>query len=70
MICCKCRAELPDGALYCFQCGKKQTYTPRKGRSRANGTGSVYKRGNSWEVAVTLGYKLVDGKAVLEGFNL
>ena len=64
MICCKCRAELPDGALYCFQCGKKQTSTPRKGRSRANGTGSVYKRGNSWEVAVTLGYKLVDGKAV------
>lgn len=64
MDCIKCKAPLPEGALYCHLCGKKQTATARSsGRTRGNGTGSVYKRGNTWEVAVVLGYKLVDGKA-------
>lgn len=65
MICTKCKADLPEGANFCHVCGKKQAATPvKKSRSRGNGTGSVYKRGNSWEAAVVLGYKLVDGKAV------
>lgn len=41
--CIKCRAELPDGAQYCPQCGKKQMPTQRRTAKRANGTGSVYK---------------------------
>ena len=65
MNCIKCKAALPEGALFCPMCGKKQTAGERKsGRSRGNGTGSVYKRGNVWEVAVVLGYKVVDGRAV------
>jgi integrase len=63
MDCIKCQAPLPEGAVFCPTCGKKQTTTTRKGRRRANGEGSVYKRGSTWEAAVVLGYKLIDGKA-------
>lgn len=67
MKCIKCGADLPPGALYCHICGKKQTAigSQTHGRTRGNGTGSVYKRGRSWEAAVVLGYKLSDtGRAV------
>ena len=43
MICIKCKADLPDGALFCMLCGKKQTPEKRKHRKRANGTGTIYK---------------------------
>ncbi len=63
MQCIKCKAELPDGALYCPSCGKKQTQTPRKALKRANGTGTVYKfsgrRRRPWVAAksrVIIGY--------------
>lgn len=42
--CAKCAAPLPDGAIYCPTCGKKQiATTARKALKRANGTGTVYK---------------------------
>lgn len=41
--CIKCRTELPDGAAFCFACGKKQEQSPRKHRKRENGTGSISK---------------------------
>lgn len=51
MNCIKCKAELPDGALFCHICGKKQT-AERKHHKRANGTGSISrlsgKRTNPW----------------------
>lgn len=62
--CIKCSADLPENALYCPACGKKQVSQQRSNTHRSNGTGSVYKRKKSWEAAVVLGYKLVDGKAV------
>lgn len=43
MDCVKCKAPLPDGALYCPLCGKKQTPETRKHRKRANGSGTIYK---------------------------
>ena len=60
--CIKCKADLPGGALFCPACGKKQiTGEKRKCvRSRPNGTGSVYKRGKTWECAVVLGYIIQD----------
>jgi integrase len=60
--CIKCSTELPDGALYCHKCGKKQTVTEKKraARSRPNGTGSVYRRGKTWECAIVLGYIIQD----------
>lgn len=63
MECIKCKAQLPDGALYCHMCGKKQSAKQlgRRVKARGNGTGSVYKRGNTWVAAVTLGYRAEDG---------
>lgn len=42
-ICSKCKADLPEGALFCFLCGKKQGQQERKRRKRANGSGTIYK---------------------------
>ena len=43
MDCIKCKATLPEGALYCCLCGKKQTSEKKKRRKRANGSGTIYK---------------------------
>lgn len=59
--CIKCGTDLPEGAKFCHACGKKQiSETKRKSTCRPNGTGSVYKRGKTWECAVTLGYVVKD----------
>lgn len=51
-ICIKCKAELPEGALFCHMCGKKQEPEQRKYRKRAHGTGNIAKlsgnRKNPW----------------------
>ncbi len=39
----RCSAELPEGAVYCPLCGKKQEREPRKALKRPNGAGTVYK---------------------------
>ncbi len=65
MNCIKCGAELPSGAIFCPACGKKQIVQQRQrsAHSRPNGTGSVYRRGKTWECAVVLGYVILpDGK--------
>lgn len=61
--CIKCKAALPEGAIYCPMCGKKQVAEKRKTLKRANGTGSVYKlpgrRTRPWVAAkgkVIIGY--------------
>lgn len=63
MNCIKCRSPLPDGALYCPMCGKKQVQEKRKALKRANGMGTVYKlqgrRKRPWVAAkkkVIIGY--------------
>lgn len=55
--CIKCKAELPEGALFCPMCGKKQAEYARRKTKRGNGTGSVYKRGDKWVAEVTKGYR-------------
>ncbi len=42
-ICVKCKAELPEAALFCPFCGKKQTADKRKRRKRVNGSGTIVK---------------------------
>lgn len=44
-FCVRCEKELPQGAVWCPWCGKKQIVTsaPRKRRKRANGTGTIFK---------------------------
>lgn len=63
MKCSKCKTELPDEAVYCFICGKKQVREKRKALKRANGTGTVYKlsgrRRRPWVAAknkIVIGY--------------
>ena len=43
MDCIKCKATLPEGAIFCPLCGKKQTPEKKKRRKRANGSGTIYK---------------------------
>lgn len=62
-ICKKCKASVPDGAAYCPHCGKALEAQPRKKRRRANGEGTIIKRGGTYTVRVTLGFELRDGKA-------
>ena len=75
MNCVKCNAPLPDGAIFCPACGKKQVQEKRKALKRANGTGTVYKlsgrRRRPWVAAknrVVIGYyeKKTDALEALE----
>ena len=45
MDCIKCKATLPEGAIYCPLCGRKQAADHKKRRKRANGSGTIYKFG-------------------------
>lgn len=58
MVCIskKCGAELPDDAVYCLKCGRKQI-REKTLKARGNGTGSVFKRGDTWTAQVTRGWK-------------
>lgn len=76
--CIKCKAALPDGALFCPFCGKKQIAEKRKALKRANGTGTVYKlsgrRARPWVAAknrVVIGYyeRKTDALDALERLN-
>lgn len=64
--CIKCGAALPSVAAFCPACGKKQVSAvprPRSRRTRPSGTGSVYRRGKTWECAYVHGYVVQeDGK--------
>lgn len=56
MDCRFCGVSLPDDANFCYSCGKKQKPPDRTPKKRGNGQGSVYKRGNKYVAAVTVGY--------------
>lgn len=61
MTCIKCKREIPEDAVYCPQCGKKQAVTQRKSARRGNGTGSVYKRKDgNWMAVKVIGYEPLD----------
>ena len=54
MICPKCKQSFQLDAVFCPYCGKKLAVLPRKVRtkSRGNGTGTAFKRGNTWTAQV------------------
>ena len=77
-ICIRCAALLPEDAIFCPKCGKKQVHEKRKALKRANGTGSVYKltgrRRRPWIAVknkVVIGYyeKKTDALEALEHFS-
>lgn len=56
--CVKCGKDLPDGAVFCCWCGRKQI-REKKRRTRANGQGCVSKLpSGKWRAEKTLGYKM------------
>ena len=58
MICPKCKADNPAGAIFCNQCGKKIQATKKsRAKSRGNGTGTAYKRGSTWTAQVVMKYE-------------
>lgn len=60
MKCRKCKADLPDGSKFCNMCGLRVTASTHKPKSRGNGTGSVYRRGNVWTAVIVVAYKIDD----------
>ena len=66
MNCIKCGGPLPEAALYCPACGKKQVTTKRPStRAKGNGEGSAYRDGSSWCCAAVVGWKIgEDGQPV------
>ena len=60
--CIRCAEEIPiTGAKYCPFCGASQVVKEKPGRrpkTRANGTGTAFKRGSTWTASVVVGWKL------------
>lgn len=63
MNCISCKKKIPDDAVFCQFCGKKQSVVNPSYRRRGNGFGSAYVNSfGSWTAETTLGYYIVDGK--------
>ena len=52
----KCAREIPEDAVFCPYCGRKQLRPKRKTKSRGNGLGTVYKKGDRWIAVKTVGW--------------
>lgn len=65
MLCPKCKADNPAGAIFCNQCGKKlQATKKRRVKSRGNGTGCAYYDSvhRYWVAQITDGYRIPEDK--------
>lgn len=63
MTCISCKRELPDDAVFCLYCGKKQVKTSTSYHRRGNGLGSAYKSpSGTWVAEITLGFYIENGK--------
>lgn len=58
-LCIRCHREMGE-TPFCPHCGARQERNPKGRRTRANGTGTAYKRGKWWSAQVTLGYYIGD----------
>ena len=54
-LCIRCHREMGE-TPFCPHCGARQERNPKGKRTRANGTGTAYKRGQTWTAMVVLGY--------------
>ena len=60
LYCRKCAADLPPAALFCPLCGIRQAIPLHKGRTRSNGSGTAYKRGQTWTASVVKSWKTIE----------
>ena len=58
MICPKCGKEIPDDANLCCYCARWIVRKPSKQRTRLNGTGTAYRRGDRWIAVYTVGWAM------------
>lgn len=65
MVCTKCRYEMADTFSFCPMCGKSVAKQEKKRRRRANGEGTVYKRGSTYTARVIFCYETrPDGRII------
>lgn len=64
MNCIYCKKKLPDDAVFCCYCGKKQALPPHNVKKRGNGQGSVFKYRGGYAAEITMGYLSEDGKMI------
>lgn len=63
MYCVSCKKKIPDDALFCLYCGKKQAKMHSTYHRRGNGLGTVYRsKTGTWTAESTLGYYIINGK--------
>lgn len=62
--CKKCGYVFDDAFLFCPMCGKGVIEERKKRRRRANGEGTVYKRGSTYTARVIFGYEMRGERAV------
>lgn len=70
MKCVACGKTIPNGSGFCNRCGQSQSsYIPKieevlktKNQRRAGGTGSVYKRGDTWTAKVRISSDVPPGE--------
>ncbi len=64
MTCSKCRKPIEPEWSYCPYCGGNLRVKSKGTKTRANGTGTAYKRGKTWTARIVVGYlikRLDDG---------
>ena len=54
-LCIRCHREMGE-TPFCPHCGARQERSPKGKRTRANGTGYAYKRGQTWTARITIGF--------------
>ena len=54
-LCIRCHREMGE-TPFCPHCGARQERSPKGKRTRANGTGTAYKRGQTWTARITIGF--------------
>ena len=57
--CRKCHIPVEDNWTYCPRCGVKLKQKTGGAKTRANGTGTAYKRGKTWTAKVTIGFESI-----------
>lgn len=62
MICIFCKKTIPNEAVFCCFCGKKQALPPHNVKKRGNGQGTVFKYRGGYAAEVTLGFLSENGR--------